>query len=82
MKRRLTTLGKKLNQEVLVELGKKVFVIRNTPEEILEYWKERSLGVIIDESLYFIDHFYGRRGWGDNSVYEEVDNLIVKLRTS
>ena len=83
MKRRLTTLGKKLNQEALAKLGKIVFVVRNSPEEVLEYWGTRKLSVIIDESLYNIDYTYGRRGgWGDNSIYEIVDNLIAELKTS
>ena len=81
MKRRFTTLGKNLNQKALVLLGKEVFPNRS-PEENLEYWKERPLRGIIDESLYFIDYNYGRRGLGDMLKYNEVDNLIIELRTS
>jgi len=81
MKRRLTTFGRKLNQELLVALGKEVFP-NHSPEENLEYWSERPLRDIIDESLYFIDDVYGSRNWGDSSKYKEVDDLISRLKTS
>lgn len=78
MERRFTTLGKNLNQKILAQLGKEVF-FNYTPEQTLEYWENRPLRGIIDESLYFMDYQYADC---NNPYYQKVINLIDELKTS
>jgi len=77
--RRLDTLGRNLDQKVLIELAKEVFP--DGYKETLNAWKRYTLSGIVSELLFSTNDYYMEEAFDIEQVMK-INDLIVKLRTT